>query len=135
ADRAYRLEVQARAGTTGAKFNGSIVPARIDNVDGALSLQGRDLSQLYPTIPVPFPWTPPYRLSGNLKHGSGVWSFREFSGKVGNSDVSGRFDLDRKNKRPVVDADFVSQNLDPRDLGGLLGLPPPQAGTAAQTKE
>jgi AsmA family protein len=88
-DRPYRLDVQAKAGSTGAKFNGSIVPARIDNVDGALALQGRDLSQLYPIIPVPFPWTPPYRLRGNLKHGGGVWSFREFSGKVGDSDLAG----------------------------------------------
>ena len=139
ADRPYRLDVQAKAGATSAKFNGSIVPARADNVDGSLSVQGRDLSQLYPIVPVPFPWTPPYRLSGNLKHGSGVWSFREFSGKVGESDVTGRFDVDRKNERVMVDADLVAQNLNYKDLGGLVGLPPPtappQAMTAAQKKE
>ncbi len=135
ADRPYRLDVQAKAGATTAKFNGTIVPARIDNVDGALSLQGRDLSQLYPTIPVPFPWTPPYRLSGNLKHGGGVWSFNQFNGKVGESDIAGRFDVDRKNQRVMVDADLVSQKLDYKDLGGLVGLPPPQAGTVAQKKE
>jgi len=138
-DRPYRLEFQAKAGATTARFNGAVVPARIDNVDGALSLQGRDLSQLYPIIPVPFPWTPAYRLHGNLKHGSGVWSFREFSGKVGDSDLAGRFDIERKNERTVVDADLVSQNLNYKDLGGLIGLPPPtaapQARTAAQNKE
>jgi uncharacterized protein involved in outer membrane biogenesis len=138
-DQPYRLDVQAKAGSTGAKFNGSIVPARIDNVDGALALQGRDLSQLYPIIPVPFPWTPPYRLSGNLKHGSGVWSFREFSGKVGDSDLAGRFDVDRKSQRTIVDADLVSQHLNYKDLGGLVGLPPPSApaekSTTAQNKE
>ncbi len=139
ADRPYRLDVQAKAGATSAKFNGSIVPARIDNVDGALSLQGRDLSQLYPIIPVPFPWTPPYQLNGNLTHGSGVWSFRQFSGKVGDSDLAGRFDVDRKKDRTMVDADLVSQSLNYKDLGGLVGLPPPGAApqtmTAAQKKE
>src|SRR5439155_21392263 len=139
ADRPYRLDVQAKAGATSAKFNGSIVPARADNVDGSLSVQGRDLSQLYPIVPVPFPWTPPYRLSGNLKHGSGVWSFREFSGKVGESDVTGRFDVNRKNERVMVDADLVAQNLNYKDLGGLVGLPPPtaspQAMAPAQKKE
>ena len=139
ADRPYRLDVQAKAGATSAKFNGSIVPARVDNVDGSLSLQGRDLSQLYPILPVPFPWTPPYQLNGNLKHGSGVWSFREFSGKVGESDVAGRFDVDRKNERVMVDADLVSQKLNYKDLGGVVGLPPPTASphamTAAQKKE
>lgn len=138
-DRPYRLDVQAKAGSTGAKFNGSIVPARIDNIDGTLTLQGRDLSQLYPIIPVPFPWTPPYRLSGNLKHGSGVWSFLEFSGKVGDSDLAGRFDVDRKSQRTIVDAELVSQYLNYKDLGGLVGLPPPSAAvekrTTAQNKE
>ncbi len=138
-DRPYRLEFQAKAGATTARFNGTIVPARIDNVDGALSLQGRDLSQLYPIIPVPFPWTPPYRLNGNLKHGNGVWSFREFSGRVGESDLTGRFDIERKNERTLVDADVVSQNLNYKDLGGLIGLPPPtaapQARTTTQNKE
>ena len=138
-DRPYRLDFQAKAGSTVAKFDGTIVPARIDNVDGALSLQGRDLSQLYPIIPVPFPWTPPYRLQGNLKHGSGVWSFRELSGKIGESDLAGRFDLERKNERNRVDADLVSQKLNYKDLGGLIGLPPPtaapQARSATQNKE
>ena len=137
-DRQYRVDVQAKAGASSAQFKGSIVPARIDNVDGVLSLQGRDLSQLYPIIPVPFPWTPPYHLRGNLKHGSGLWSFREASGKVGESDLAGRLDVDRTNQRPRVDADIVSQNLNYKDLGGLIGLPPPggpQPRTTAQNKE
>ena len=138
-DRPFQLEFQAKAGTTTARFNGTFVPARIDNVDGTLSLQGRDLSQLYPIIPVPFPWTPPYRLNGNLKHGRGAWSFSKFNGKVGESDLAGRFDLERKNDRTMVDADLVSQNLNYKDLGGLIGLAPPtapaQARTATQNRE
>jgi len=138
-DRPYRLDVHAKAGSTTAKFTGTVVPARIDNVDGTLSLQGRDLSQLYPIIPVPFPWTPPYRLNGKLRHGSGVWSFRDFSGKIGESDLAGRFDFEQKNGRNTVDTDLVSQRLNYKDLGGLLGLPPPtaapQARSATQNKE
>jgi uncharacterized protein involved in outer membrane biogenesis len=139
ADRPYRLEVQTKAGSTTAKFDGTIVPARVENVDGSLILQGRDLAQLYPIIPVPFPWTPPYRLTGKLKHGGGVWSFREFNGKVGESDLTGRFDIELKNQRTLVDADLVSHKLNYKDLGGLIGLPPPtaapQARSAAQNKE
>ena len=138
-DRPYRLEFHATAGATTARFDGTLVPARLDNVDGSLSLQGRDLSQLYPIIPVPFPWSPPYRLSGNLRHDSGVWSFRQFTGKVGDSDLAGRFDIDRKNGRTMVDADLVSQRLNYKDPGGLIGLPPPTASprarTAAQNRE
>ena len=138
-DKPYALKVSAKAGSSSARFDGTIVPARIDNVDGRLELQGRDLSQLYPIIPVPFPWTPPYALSGQLKHVGAVWSFKEFKGKVGDSDLAGSFAVDRSGTRPAVDADLVSTRLDYQDLGGLVGLPPthepPSARTAAQNEE
>jgi uncharacterized protein involved in outer membrane biogenesis len=135
----YRLQVKARAGDTNAQYDGTVIPARLDSVDGMLMLQGRDLSQLYPIIPVPFPWTPPYRLSGRLKHDNAVWSFHQFSGKVGDSDLAGRFDVDRSGVRLLVDADLVSQSLNYKDLGGLIGLPPAaqtaSVKSAAQKKE
>jgi uncharacterized protein involved in outer membrane biogenesis len=138
-DKPYALNVRAKAGNTSAHFDGTVVPARLDTVDGSLTVQGRDLSQLYPIIPVPFPWTPPYRLTGQLKHDGKVWFFREFTGKVGDSDMAGNFALDRSKPKPLVDADIVSTRLDYKDLGGLVGLPPadepPSARTAAQNKE
>ena len=138
-NKPYALNVSARAGSTSGRFEGTIVPGQIDNVDGSLTLQGRDLSQLYPTVPVPFPWTPPYRVSGRLKHGGHLWTFHEFTGKVGDSDVAGNFALDRSRAVPRVDADIVSQLLNYKDLGGLVGLPPgdapASARTAAQSKE
>jgi uncharacterized protein involved in outer membrane biogenesis len=135
ANRPYRLNAQAKAGYTSAKFDGTLVPNEIDNVDGALTLQGRDLSQLYPIIPVPFPWTPPYRLSGRLKHHGKVWTFQEFTGKVGDSDMAGDFALDRSKERPFVDATLVSKRLDYKDLGGLVGLPPAGEPSSARTPE
>jgi uncharacterized protein involved in outer membrane biogenesis len=124
-ERPYRLDVRAQAGPTRAHFDGTVVPARIDNVRGAFTLQGPDLSQLYPLIPVPLPWTPAYRLNGQLEHRSAVWSFREFTGKVGASDLAGDFSVDTKRKpRPLINADVVSTRLDYKDLGGFVGLPP-----------
>ncbi|MDQ2962030.1 MAG: AsmA family protein, partial [Pseudomonadota bacterium] len=138
-DKPYALNIRAKSGNTSAHFDGTVVPARLDNVDGSLTLQGRDLSQLYPIIPVPFPWTPPYRLTGQLRHDGKVWSFREFTGKIGDSDMAGNFAVDRSKPKPRVDADIVSARLDYRDLGGLVGLPPanepPSARTAVQNKE
>jgi uncharacterized protein involved in outer membrane biogenesis len=137
-ERPYRVNAQMRAGDTQARFDGTVVPNRLDNVDGSLAIQGRDMSQLYPIVPVPFPWTPPYRLTGQLKHVGKVWSFNEFTGKVGDSDLAGSFNLDVSGKKPFADADLVSTRLDYKDLGGLLNLPPaaepPSARTAAQNK-
>ena len=138
-ERPYRLSAKILAGDTRARFDGTVVPHRLDNLDGSLILQGRDLSQLYPIVPVPFPWTPPYRLSGRLKHVGKVWTFRDFTGKVGDSDLGGRFEVDVSKAKPFADADLVSSRLDYKDLGGLVGLPPasgpPGARTAAQNKE
>jgi hypothetical protein len=138
-DQPYRLDVRARAGDTSAHFDGSVLPARLDRADGVLTLQGRDLSQLYPIIPVPFPWTPPYRLNGRLKHDTALWSFDKFTGKVGDSDLAGRFDVDPSAQRVRVDADLASQSLRFDDLGGLVGLPPasetPSVKSSAQRTE
>jgi len=131
--RPYALNVSARAGATSVRFQGTIVPARVDNVDGLLTLEGRDLSELYPIIPVPMPWTPPYRMSGQLKHNSHVWTFDRFNGKVGKSDIAGNFAFDQSPTPPRIEADVVSQRLDYKDLGGFVGLPPPNAPPSAQS--
>jgi len=138
-ERPYRLNAQMQSGDTRAHFDGTLVPNRIDNLDGTLTLQGPDLSQLYPIVPVPFPWTPQYRLNGQLKHVGKVWTFNAFTGKVGDSDLAGNFALDVGKQKPLVDADLVSTRLDYKDLGGLVGLPPvhepPSARTATQNKD
>ena len=131
----YRLNARARAGSTSASFDGTVIPARIDNVSGWLTLQGRDLSQLYPIVPVPFPWTPQYRVKGQLTHAHAVWSFRGFSGKIGDSDIAGDFVFDGGRGRPHIDADMVSQRLDYKDLGGLVGLPPANEPSSTRTLE
>ena len=139
-DKPYRLNIRAQAGSTRAGFDGTVVPARIDNVVGTLELSGPDLSQLYPLIPVPLPWTPAYKLSGELSHQAAVWTFRDFKGKVGASDLSGNFSLDNGRPRSLITADLVSRRLDYKDLGGFVGLPagePAKGGekSAAQKKE
>jgi uncharacterized protein involved in outer membrane biogenesis len=139
-DRPYRLDVRAQAGSTRARFDGTVVPARIDDVHGILTVSGPDLSQLYPLIPAPLPWTPAYRLRGELTHQAALWSFRSFTGKVGASDLSGDFSLDNGRPRSLITANVVSSRLDYKDLGGFVGLPPGEpakggAKSAAQKQE
>lgn len=138
-ERPYRLDVELRSDDTRAHFDGTLVPNRPDNLEGSLALQGRDLSELHPLLPVPFPWTPPYRLKGRLEHTGKVWTFHEFTGKVGESDLAGRFALDLSRPKPFVDADLASSRLNYKDLGGLIGLPaahePPEKRTPAQNQE
>ena len=95
--------------------------------DVTLDIQGDDMANLYPLIRLVFPSTPPYRLKGHLKHDGKVWSFSNFSGRVGDSDLSGNIRVDTAPKRPFMKADLVSNLLDFDDLAGFIGGKP---GTA-----
>ena len=124
----YRLNITARAGETEATFDGTVVPLKLATIDGRLELSGRDLSKLYPIVPVPLPWTASYRLSGHLLRDGQKYSLRGFTGRVGGSDVQGSASLDLGRKRPLFVADVTSRRLDYKDLAGFLGAPPPQKG-------
>jgi uncharacterized protein involved in outer membrane biogenesis len=134
----YKLDVTASAGATKASFDGSLVPLKLETIDGALALSGYDLSKLYPLVPVPLPWTPAYRISGHFVREGTKYSLRDLKGRVGSSDVHGTVSVDITEERPVVIADVVSKRLDYKDLAGFLGAPPPRKGRArppAQERE
>lgn len=134
-DDPYSLALHARAGATDLRFAGTVVPADVEKLKGELQLQGKDLSQLYPFVPLPIPWTPPYKLTGQLAHGGSRWYYRQFKGKVGDSDLAGDFNVDQSQSRPLVTADLSSRRFDYKDLGGLVGLPPGEPTSAAKTPE
>src|SRR6202163_4336995 len=119
----YQLSLHAQAGATDVRFAGTVVPSEVEHVKGDLQLQGKDLSQLYPIVPLPIPWTPPYKLSGQLAHREKHWSYRQVKGTVGDSDLAGDFQVDLSQARPSVTADLASRRFDYKDLGGFVGLP------------
>ena len=131
----YQLTLHARAGATDVRFAGSVVPSEVERLKGELQVQGKDLSQLYPIVPLPIPWTPPYKLSGQLSHKGKLWSYRQLKGTVGDSDLAGDFELDLSQARPSVTADLTSRRLDYKDLGGFVGLPPGESTSGVKTGE
>jgi uncharacterized protein involved in outer membrane biogenesis len=138
-DDPYRLALDVRAGATSIVFDGTVVPSALDNVNGTLHLKGPDLSQLYPIVPTPLPWTPRYDLAGGLAHANGQWRFTNIKGVVGDSDLGGSFTVDVSKKRAFTTADLASRSMNYKDLGGFIGLPPGEAGrtrhAAAQRNE
>jgi len=134
-DDPYRIAFDLRAGATRIGFDGTVVPAAPRNLQGALHLRGADLSQLYPIVPSPLPWTPPYDLAGELTHANDEWRFNKIEGKVGNSDLAGDFRVDVGRERPLTVADLASRKFDYKDLGGFIGLPPGEPGNKAKTAE
>lgn len=124
----YPLQINLQAGKTRAKIDGNLTePLAMKGEDVTLDIQGDDMANLFPLIRLVFPSTPPYRLKGHLKHEGKLWSFSNFSGRVGDSDLSGNIRVDTGPKRPVMKADLVSKLLDFDDLAGFIGGTP---GTA-----
>jgi len=134
-DAPYHLALNARAGRTSMDFDGTVVPAKLENVEGTMHLEGPDLSQLYPIVPSPLPWTPPYDLSGNLAHANGRWIFRGIKGTVGDSDLAGDFLVDVSTQRAATTANLTSRKFNYKDLGGFIGLPPGEPARAVKTAD
>jgi uncharacterized protein involved in outer membrane biogenesis len=109
---------QTHARATGTAYD----PVHLGKLDIQLALAGNDLSDLFPIVGIPLPPTPAYKLSGHLLHHDDVWTFRQFSGTVGESDLAGDFTVDRARARQSVRAELVSDTLRLVDLGGFIGV-------------
>jgi uncharacterized protein involved in outer membrane biogenesis len=132
----YPLEINLDVGKLKVRVNGNLTePLEMKGEDVTLDIQGDDMSKLYPILRLVFPETPPYRLRGHLKHEGKVWSFSNFSGRVGDSDLSGSIHVDTASKRPMMKADLVSNRLDFDDLAGFIGGKPSRGPDETDSEE
>jgi len=123
ADRPYPIKAVASLGRTRASINGTLLdPLHLKNEKVNFILEGIDLAQLYPIIGVPFPPTPPYRLTGHLNHTGNIWTFKHFEGTVGKSDLTGDLSVDLNKSPQLITADLKSRSLEMKDLSGFIGV-------------
>jgi uncharacterized protein involved in outer membrane biogenesis len=117
----YPLQINLGMGKVKARIDGNLTdPLAMKGEDLTLDIQGDDMANLFPLIRLVFPSTPPYKLTGRLKHEAQVWSFSNFAGRVGDSDLSGTLRVDTGATRPLMKADLVSTLLDFDDLAGFI---------------
>jgi hypothetical protein len=132
----YPLRIDLGAGKLKAKIDGNLTePLAMKGEDVTLDIQGDDMAKLYPLLRLVFPSTPPYRLKGHLKHEGENWSLENFTGRVGDSDLSGSIRVDTAPERPFMKADLVSNALDFDDLAGFIGGNPGAAPDKAGSEE
>jgi uncharacterized protein involved in outer membrane biogenesis len=116
------IDLVADVGDTHAKAKGTLFdPVHLGNLDIELELAGGDLAHLYPILQIPLPPTPEYTLKGHLVSHDDVWTFKQFEGKVGESDLAGDFTLDRSRAPQMLRAELVSDTLRLEDLRGFIG--------------
>ena len=134
--RPYRVDLQAHAGPTRAQVQGSL-SAPIDVTKFALraEVSGQNLSDLYPLLGLATPETPPYALAGRLSRDGDLIRYEDFTGTVGDSDLSGTASIDVGGERPFARANLLSKRLDFDDLAGLIGAPPSTAAGESASPE
>lgn len=121
----YPLQADIQIGETRGSVDGTIRGiSTLMAVNTQLDLRGNTLAALSSLIGIPLPATPPYKVHGHLIREADTWQFNKFSGKVGDSDLSGDFHIDVGREKPFIRANLVSRQLDLDDLGGLIGTPP-----------
>lgn len=131
----YPVEAEIISGHTRITAKGTATaPGELDGIDLALTVQGADASDLYPITGIALLPTPPYKVSGKLGFDGAVWSFNDFKGTLGGSDISGDLKWDTSTERPKLTAAFTSNTLQFADLGPLIGLPP-EAPKSKEQKE
>ena len=124
-DRPYEFVADLTGGATRLHADGSITrPFDLGRFQAALVASGPDLADLYYVTTLAFPNTPPYRVRGRLTRDEHLYRFDDFSGRVGDSDLSGDLSVRTGRARPYLEADLVSRSLDMDDLFAVVGGPP-----------
>lgn len=119
----YPIAGEIKAGATQARFRGSVRdPVDARGFDLELTVEGDSADDLYALTGIALLPTPPYRVTGRLRHVQDVWHFEDFSGRMGRSDLGGSLRWRPAEPRSRLDAHFVSQRLALADLGPLIGM-------------
>ena len=132
-DTPYPLKADLTIGHTGVKVDGTITSLlKVSAMDMRLALRGDSLAQLFPLLGIAFPETRAYVTDGHIVHTGHTWQYDKFSGRIGDSDIAGTFQIDTGGKRPAMKADMVSKVLDFADLGPVIGARVGQVRAAKQ---
>lgn len=120
-DRPYGFRATLAGARSQLTADGSVTrPFDLGRFQARLTLGGQDLNDLYALTGITLPNTPPYRLAGALTRTDRVWTFNDFGGRVGASDLSGDLRVE-SGERLNVRADLRSRRLDLDDLIAVLG--------------
>lgn len=122
----YPLAASLNVGGTSISLEGSLTkPAALAALDMRLKLSGPSMARLYGLTGVLLPETPPFategHLTGTLGAGSSHWTYDQFTGKVGQSDIGGKLEFRTGQPRPLLSGNVQSTLLQVSDLGPLIG--------------
>ncbi|MGQ0503646.1 MAG: AsmA family protein [Panacagrimonas sp.] len=136
----YPFDCRFRIGRTRGTVGGTVTGLQaFSSARLQLDVRGDTLSDLHRLTSVVLPETPPYHVAGLLIHEGPRWTFDQFTGTVGDSDLGGSATVTYVDDRTRLDARLESRLLDMDDLGGFVGAKPQtgkgETASARQKKE
>jgi AsmA family protein len=121
-DHPYPFLLAITAGENQIRAEGRVLkPFDLGALDLQVSASGRDLAELYHLTQITLPNTPPYKLRAHLTRDGLQLRVRDIAGSLGQSDISGKVDIDASSKRPFVRADLISHHLLLKDFAAITG--------------
>lgn len=122
----FPLLADVQVGSTRAVIEGTLInPAHLGALDVNLHLRGDSMAKLYALTGIVLPSTPPYethgRLLATIRKGDSVFEYRNFTGRVGGSDLGGTLVFTQRSTRPLLTGELVSNELRFADLAPLIG--------------
>ncbi|GAB3473847.1 AsmA family protein [Massilia terrae] len=122
----FPIQADMHSGPNRIALEGTVTrPAALEAIDLRLKLAGASMARLYVFTHVLLPETPQFstegHLVGKLGKGNSRWTYSDFKGKVGSSDISGNLTFQTGKPRPLLTATVVSHELLFSDLGPAIG--------------
>jgi uncharacterized protein involved in outer membrane biogenesis len=122
----FPVQANANLGKNKIAIEGVLTDPRSPaGLDLKLSLGGASMADLYPLTGVLLPETPPYATTGRLigKKSGDIWNwtYKNFTGTVGGSDLEGTLAYSPRKPRPMLTGNLTSRQLRLEDLGPTIG--------------
>ena len=130
-DTKYPVEAQLKVGQSELVARGTLTnPRNIRALDVQLKITGASMALLFPFSGIVLPDTPRFstagRVVGSMARDNFHLRYENFTGKVGDSDIGGTLEYLRKEPRPLLRGDVVSNHLSLKDLRALVGTDSPE---------
>lgn len=122
----YPLTASLAVGASSVAIVGTLTkPTALTALDMRLKVAAPSMARLYGITGVVLPETPPFstegHLTGELGAHSSHWTYEQFTGRVGASDIAGKLDYQSGAPRGRLSGAVASKLLQFSDLGPLIG--------------
>ena len=134
-DHPYPYDLHITAGDIKVASKGRVLkPFDLGGMEADVALSGKDLAEGFYLTQLALPNTAPFDLRAHIARNGLRFAVTDIAGKVGESDLHGKLDIDASRKRPSMTGDLVSDQLRMKDLAASLGGKTAKGGNSLDAK-